>query len=845
MNRELTELTKKKLVIVNIAKEIGISKTADLFDLSRPTIHNWINRYEKGGLESLQNRSRANQKYPNKVPDKVAKKIIDLKLANPAISAKEIQKKLKLKYSIKTIYKKINLFLDNGQNKKHLKNLGHPFFTDFFVSIRKIQYPFQQNNNKLPKYIILVEERATGITFCSFSQERTSISIAIFLEYFIEFLNDANFTDKYKFYLSASIKLSSNDSIIKIIEDKYGYDLVKKAYISDFYPSSQKEKPYKYIYNNLFSHFSIRNNEASLLSKTFAHLLQYNLKRLKKIEECNSQIPENLYNNIKKIIYENTPIVADKHILHMDKINNNKSYFLNLYSDISSNGFYDRIKQCNSIISFLAEIGADAESKYQNKLSKYMYLSSIDFAKYYINIIPESYSEDKVFKNIVLNLIRSLMGLSNLVKLKGEFKKESELIHEAIHLTEKYDFTDQEIKLKNTLAMTYSHSKDREKSLELITYILGNPNTNKEELIRAQVIKGNYFKDNDNITTAIEVYHKALDDIGVHYPELKILILISLGVTYVEINKFKDSYSYFEEAVNISKEKKIVKYDIMLNNNIGGYYVMTREFNKAISYVLKSIQLATERGDILYKYRTLANLGSIYQMQGKYDKSLSIIKSALPYFQETKNYFYEILLLLNISVIYLKLKKYDISKKYADKVIFLSDFLKDRNRYTLGLISLMNIHIEQLDIKKIVAIQQIFINSKNETENKLTQFQVRIVGYKANFLKLLFNYPIMDFNFLQYDKSIISILEDINIDITSLQKENKAEMCFLYCRLVKYLYDFSIEENKNISTITQKIKRDYIQNINLSIKLYEELLSRISNIEYSNRLNEINNFPKI
>ena len=175
MIREFTKLTKKKLVILNIAKEIGISKTADLFDISRPTIHNWIKRYEAGGLNFLQNRSRANQKHPNKMPDEVTKKIIDIKLANPAISAKEIKKKLKLKYSIKTIYKKVNLFLDNGQNKKYLKKLDHTFFSDFFVSIKKIQYPFRQNTNKFPKYIILVEERFTGITFCSFSQERTSI----------------------------------------------------------------------------------------------------------------------------------------------------------------------------------------------------------------------------------------------------------------------------------------------------------------------------------------------------------------------------------------------------------------------------------------------------------------------------------------------------------------------------------------------------------------------------------------------------------------------------------------------------------------------------------------------
>ena len=100
MIKNLTELTKKKFIVVNIANEIGISKTAELFNYSRQTIRVWKKEYSKNGIEGLQNRSRKGQSYPNKVPDEVINKIIELKTNHPDYTAERIKKVLKLNYSI-------------------------------------------------------------------------------------------------------------------------------------------------------------------------------------------------------------------------------------------------------------------------------------------------------------------------------------------------------------------------------------------------------------------------------------------------------------------------------------------------------------------------------------------------------------------------------------------------------------------------------------------------------------------------------------------------------------------------------------------------------------------------
>ena len=102
MIRDLTERTKRKFIVVNIASEIGITKTAELFNLDRGTIRIWRKRYSANGLEGLQNRSRSGQKFSNKTPDEITNKILELKSEYPDISAKKIKEVLNLNCSLQS-----------------------------------------------------------------------------------------------------------------------------------------------------------------------------------------------------------------------------------------------------------------------------------------------------------------------------------------------------------------------------------------------------------------------------------------------------------------------------------------------------------------------------------------------------------------------------------------------------------------------------------------------------------------------------------------------------------------------------------------------------------------------
>ncbi|NOR46359.1 MAG: helix-turn-helix domain-containing protein [Candidatus Delongbacteria bacterium] len=859
--KNLTELTKKKFIVVNIANEIGISKTAELFNYSRQTIRIWKKEYRENGIEGLQNKSRKGQSYPDKVSYDVVNKIIAIKVNHPDYTAKKIKKVLKLNYSIRTISKKINqnshlLKIDKKNNQTN--NLQPDVFSDFFVSIKKIQY--NNRPNKLPKYIILLEERSTGITFSSFSYERISLSIAIFLEYIIENLQKFFSFNKFNFYLSSSIKMSSNDIITHIVKDKFQYNLIPNSYISEFYSSSIRDKPYSYLYDNLFSKFNfISNNENSLSYKTFAHLFLFNHKRIEHISNSKIPVDSSLIEKFGKISFIVLPIFTDKFISSIDRIKRNKKFFNDLYSNISNPEFNLRLQQINLIISYLATIGKKAEVKYQHQLAEEIFSATESIAKYYIDNISEYLEQNNsennplfsdhtlILNNIVSNLIASLSGLSYSFKLKGFNQKEISYLEESIELSEKYDFIENEIILKNMLVFCYTPYQDKDKALELVRYIIKHPQINKEQDLIAKINIGMYYFEKSNFKIAENIYVALLEKIGKQYPELRTIVLLNLSTIDLFTNRLSEAFSYLEEAKECIKANNILKYGINLNDNFGLYYAKNQMSEKAIEYFKKAIKLSKKRGNVVFINRSTRNLGNIYNILGKYDKAIISFKSILLSIQESQEYKGLITLLLYISGTYFNLKKYKISENYAEKAIFLSNVLKNDLLYFCSLIYMINIHIEQLDIKKIVAILQIFINMKDKIKNSSTKFIIKIITYKSEFLKLLFNHKLTKKEILLREEKIIDIFNEIDSDIEYYKDNNdqKAELTFLYCKLYKYLYDHSKKQKIKIEMIEGIIKDSYILHKKNATEIYTTLSSQAEDVLYKKRLKEIEQFPEL
>ncbi|GAI49228.1 unnamed protein product, partial [marine sediment metagenome] len=67
----MTNIFDFRLEMVRSAQKYGMSETARLFEVSRPTVYKWVQRYRIEGLEGLNDRSRRPHHSPNALDGKV------------------------------------------------------------------------------------------------------------------------------------------------------------------------------------------------------------------------------------------------------------------------------------------------------------------------------------------------------------------------------------------------------------------------------------------------------------------------------------------------------------------------------------------------------------------------------------------------------------------------------------------------------------------------------------------------------------------------------------------------------------------------------------------------------
>lgn len=63
-----------------LSQEYRKTELCTIYGISRPTADKWINRYQEGGVQALQDRSRAAGCHPNETPEEIREMIIATKL---------------------------------------------------------------------------------------------------------------------------------------------------------------------------------------------------------------------------------------------------------------------------------------------------------------------------------------------------------------------------------------------------------------------------------------------------------------------------------------------------------------------------------------------------------------------------------------------------------------------------------------------------------------------------------------------------------------------------------------------------------------------------------------------
>lgn len=82
----------EKLEIIRLVEQsaLGVRSTLEKLGIARATFYRWYDQYRRGGPEALQDRSPRPDRVWNRIPDAVRSQVVDLALAAPELSPREL-----------------------------------------------------------------------------------------------------------------------------------------------------------------------------------------------------------------------------------------------------------------------------------------------------------------------------------------------------------------------------------------------------------------------------------------------------------------------------------------------------------------------------------------------------------------------------------------------------------------------------------------------------------------------------------------------------------------------------------------------------------------------------------
>lgn len=179
-----------------------------------------------------------------------------------------------------------------------------------------------------------------------------------------------------------------------------------------------------------------------------------------------------------------------------------------------------------------------------------------------------------------------------------------------------------------------------------------------------------------NPQAALEPLNNGLSlSVQVDAPELKALILQSIGISYRMMNKLDDAMRNYQDAMAINQRlglkrawaSNLVEMAVVQNTQ-GKIATAVSDYQQALQ-LQRDIGVKKEVGD------TLIDMGVVYESKGDYDKALQNYKEALQIQRDTGDENYQALCLNNIGGVYLAKGDSDNALTYLQQALQLREKL--------------------------------------------------------------------------------------------------------------------------------------------------------------------------
>ena len=318
----------------------------------------------------------------------------------------------------------------------------------------------------------------------------------------------------------------------------------------------------------------------------------------------------------------------------------------------------------------------------------------------------------------LLNKVETKLGKAYY--LKSNYSKSIEYYKRSLNFYKEKGEKEKEAELLNSIGSIYYSWGIFDKALE---YYFSSVEKYNELNIKKSIgilynNIGLCYREIGKDKLALDFYRKSYKLIQ-KYDSTKIgFIANNLGSAYVNIAKYDSAKYYFDESVQIKKNKNDEIGLAHSYGNLSDMYFELGEYRKSLEY-LKKVKYISERHDnLVIKALVNSSLGRIYTKLEIYNLAEDYLKQATVYANKLKSNQVALEIAKNFADLYVQTKEFEKASKYLNKYISIKDsVLSDEN------------------IKKISELQVAYNMESSQKENEMLKRinklnEQKLDGYK-------------------------------------------------------------------------------------------------------------------
>ncbi|MBC8384735.1 MAG: tetratricopeptide repeat protein [Candidatus Cloacimonetes bacterium] len=632
---------------------------------------------------------------------------------------------------------------------------------------------------------------------------------------------------------------------------------------------------------------------ASVLGREFAvNILSEMLNKKEINKELTEGEDENIWNALTEInyIFKHALIretvyemqlkknLSELHKLAAETIENIYIKDLRLvYGELVNH--YEKAEIKTKAIEYLKKAGDYAKEHYQNELAIEFYDRMLDNLQGLANL-----------RSLEIDI---LLKKGEIMELIGKWKETEKIYRKALILSE-------EIKDKKRIAKSYgsygsqqrlkgNYNKAKEfyeKQLEICERL-----EDKNGISVAVGNMGLVNMDHGKYKKAMDCYIKGLkicEELGNKHGIS--IVIGNMGILYYFQNSYEKSIECFKKKLKICEKLGDKRGAMIVNGNIGNVYQLQGRYKKAITCHKKQLKSSEELGDIKGISIAVGNIGSVHKDQGIYTKAMECYQQKLKICKKLGDKRGISVSTCRIGIIYENNGNYRKAMEYYIKDLKICEELNDRRGTTRGIGNLGDIYYYQGNYEKAIEcyVKLLTISTELGDKNGISvavgnkgnvymnqgNYKKAIECYKKAIniknelgLKQSLIYPLSSkakclYKMWEYRKA-----KECNEKCATVAKELESKKQIFLSAVLKEKINFKLAEsfqsrsqnnenlklllrdekeeeniaelNYEIALMLNEMRKDYSKYKNKSISIYKRLYKKTPNIDYKNRIEEL------